>query len=129
MASNERLSELRAELAAYFQARSRDNDVKVDPTHRPERDNNLAFRLYEEARGNRLVVVAAAGHLPLSAFTKVTGVEDELMLLYITVSEHGFTEISLDRIWRSYLAWIHLGYDEQKVLQIIEEGHGMRERE
>jgi hypothetical protein len=112
---------LRDCLFDYFSERAVKVGIQLNPTERAEKDIVLSERLYEEQKGKRIFVVVVGdpkipAHLHLDAFTKRTGLEFELSLLYVTST---LAESHFEKLWRAYLMWLHEGASEEEALSVL----------
>lgn len=116
----EELFRLRTQLFEYFSDRAMKVGVQLNPTERSEKDIILFGALYEERKGDRIFVVAPTtqkpAHLHLTAFTKRTGQEFELSLLYVFST---LAETHLEKLWRAYFIWLHEGANEEEALSVL----------
>ena len=118
----EELFRLRAQVFDYFSKRALSSGLRLNPTERSEKEIILTERLYEEQRGDRIFIVVPSdpkqpAHLHLDAFTKRTGLDFELSLLYVSST---LAEAHFEKLWRAYITWLHRNASEQEALSVLE---------
>jgi hypothetical protein len=102
---------------------AQEDRVNIDPIVRSDRERNLTRMIYEETGIDRQFVISLAeresDEVPekfISYFTKKTGLEFELTLLYITISS--FSKFS-NLTWKAYKKWMHENIAEDEIENYI----------
>lgn len=112
----EQLIEARDQLNAYFAAKSASEGIPINPVQIGMKDFLLMERYYYEQEADRAFHVCAREDLPLDGFTKQTGLEFEVELLWL-----GTNSVNRDApiLWTAYVEWMHRGVDAQTVFRTI----------